>query len=78
MASYRHVERLAFALLRFHYPVDATTTFIFSSPSAYQSFCQQRKEELANVCSFSGEHAAVGIYRAAVTEIVRPEWAPRE
>jgi hypothetical protein len=55
------VERLAFALLRFHYPVDATTTFIFSSPSAYQSFCQQRKEELANVCSFSGEHAAVRI-----------------
>jgi hypothetical protein len=45
LASYRHVECLAFALPRFHYPVDATTTFIFSSLSAYQSFCQQRKEE---------------------------------
>jgi hypothetical protein len=29
---------------------------------AYQSFCQQRKEELANVCSFSGEHAAARIF----------------
>jgi hypothetical protein len=25
---------------------------------AYESFCQQRKEELANMCSFSGERVA--------------------
>jgi hypothetical protein len=71
LASYRHVERLAFALLRFHNLWMQPQLFIFGSPLAYQSFCQQRKEELAIVCSFSGEHAATGIYRDAVAKVVR-------
>jgi hypothetical protein len=41
--------------------------------AAYQSFCQQRKEELANVCSFSGERAATRIFRLAISEVVRPD-----
>ena len=48
-------------------PVVATTTlscsfFAYScGVSAYGSFCQQRKEELAIVCSFSGECAAARV-----------------
>jgi hypothetical protein len=65
------VECLAFAL-----PPASTTLwtepqlFIFGSRLAYQSFCQQRKEELAIVCSFSGEHAATDGYRDAVSMLV--------
>ena len=69
LASYRHVD--AFALLGFHNLWTQPQLFIFGSPLAYQSFCQQRKEELAIVCSFSGEHAATGIYRGAVAKVVR-------
>jgi hypothetical protein len=36
--------------------------------SAYRSFCQQRKEELAIVCSFSGEGAATRACQDCVTE----------
>jgi hypothetical protein len=61
---------LAFALPRFHNLWTQPQLFIFGSRLAYQSFCQQRKEELAIVCSFSGEHAAMDACRDAVSMLV--------
>src|SRR5882724_7258660 len=69
LASYRHVD--AFALLGFHNLWTQPQLFIFRSPLAYQSFCQQRKEELAIVCSFSDERAAARISLGAVSKVVR-------
>jgi hypothetical protein len=43
--------------------------------SAYRSFCQQRKEELAIVCSFSGERAATRVARTALSACHDPDMA---
>src|SRR5262249_54783357 len=74
LASFQHVGRLACAHSaphnlwsqpQFFVEVRSRLTLSFS---AYRSFCQQRKEELAIVCSFSGERAVTRACKHCDTE----------